>query len=130
MVCLDTDIIIDYLRNEEYAIKIIKQLEKQEIISSTSINSLELFNGVYKSSKKNDFQIINKFLININILNFDYAASLKAAEILNYLKLKGEQIELPDIMIASIAITNNQTLLTNNKNHFQRIPELILKEVC
>ena len=35
-------------------------------------------------------------------------------------------IQLPDIMIASIVLSNNESLLTRNTNHFEKIKGLDL----
>jgi tRNA(fMet)-specific endonuclease VapC len=54
--------------------------------------------------------------------------SEKSAEVFgrfkSVLKSKGNIIEDFDILIASIAFTNNYILVTNNPKHFQRIKEL------
>ena len=45
-----------------------------------------------------------------------------------YLSKKGQIVEDFDIMIASIAISNNLTLVTHNTKHFQAIPDLQLTD--
>ena len=42
------------------------------------------------------------------------------------LSSKGEMVDALDVMIASIAIVNNESILTMNKKHFERIKELKL----
>jgi tRNA(fMet)-specific endonuclease VapC len=127
MVCIDSDVLINFLRNREDAKEIIKGLIEQEIeLSTTTINTFELYKGL-KKIKDNPSSLIIA-LANFKILNFDINASKRAAEITNYLESKGEIIDIADIMIASVVITNNETLLTNNLNHFKRIPELKIKE--
>jgi predicted nucleic acid-binding protein len=129
MVCLDTDIIIDFLRNKEYAIEKIKKFqEKGALLLTTSVNTFELFKGAFKSSKKEDFDIIERFISDLGILNFDLDSSIKCAEIFNELKRSGEIIDPIDLMIASIVLTKKESLLTNNIKHFKRIPNLILEK--
>ena len=65
----------------------------------------------------------------MEIYNFDLLASEKAAEIFVRLSTDGKMLELMDIMIASIAITNNETLITNNIKHFDRIKELKIEKI-
>ena len=130
MVCLDTDILIDFLKQKDYAIKIIKELQrKEENLSTTSINTFELYREVIKSNNQEAIIPLNNLLTNLKILNFNFINSKKAAEIFEDLKSKGEILDLADIMIASIAIINNETLLTNNISHFKRIPELKLEKI-
>lgn len=129
MVCLDTDILIDFLKEKEYAVKIIKKLqEKEDSLSTTSINTFELFKGVVKSNDPKALIPLNSLLTNLNIYNFNFNNSKKAAEIFEELKSKGEILDLADVMIASIVISNNETFLTNNLSHFKRIPELKIQE--
>ena len=129
MVCLDSDILIDYLKEKDYAIKKIKGFhEDNKVILTTSVNSFELFKGAIKSGNAKTIEPLNALLSNIKILNFDLNSSRKAAEIFEDLKSKGEILDLADIMIASIVITNNETLVTNNISHFKRIPKLKLED--
>ena len=126
MVCLDSDIIIDFLRNEKNAVRKIKELqEKDSELSTTSINSFELFKGAL-SSKQDSRDVLIGFLLNLKILGFNFEASEKAAEIFEELKNKGESVDILDLMIASIAIVNNQALMTRNIKHFEKIPNLKL----
>ena len=124
MVCLDSDILINFLRNKREAITIIQELKKtKQQLVTTSINSFELFKGIEDFSKLNESKIIG-FLNNFAILDFNLESSKKAAEIFNSLKSQGQIIDFADVMIASIAIVNNQSFLTQNKKHFENIKEL------
>lgn len=128
MVCFDSDILIDFLRKDAYAIKKISALRDKNIwITTTSINSFELLKGALKLNDEKLKETIH-FLNNLGILNFDFAVSKKAAEIFNHLKSKGEMIDLADIMIAAIVISNKETLITRNVAHFNRIKELNLEK--
>ena len=73
-------------------------------------------------------KIFLNLLAYVKILDFNFSASKKAAEIFEHLKEKGEALDIADIMIAAIVINNNETLLTNNLSHFKRISELILEK--
>lgn len=130
MVCLDTDIIIDFLKEEKYAYDIIFKLKRSEdIISTTSINAFELFRGNHKLSGESSSNAADLFLGNVKLHDFNISASKKAAEIFEDLKSRGEIIELADIMIASIAIVNDESLITRNLKHFERIKELKLTKL-
>lgn len=129
MVCLDSDIIIEFLKNNQLILDKINDLQGNEKkISTTSVNTFEIFRGFvdYKTDSINRF---NNFLSNLKIHNFNLNSSKKAAEIFENLRTKGELLDLADIMIAAIAISNNETLLTNNISHFKRIPELKLEKI-
>ncbi|MEK6890778.1 MAG: PIN domain-containing protein [Nanoarchaeota archaeon] len=128
MVCLDSDVLINFLRNDPNTVKLIQNLRsKGNKLSITSINSFELLKGIPSYSNFEKINII-KFLNNFNIYNFELNSSKKAAEIFENLKTKGEMIDLADIMIASIVITKNERLITNNLKHFEKIKDLIIEE--
>jgi len=129
MVCLDSDILIDFLKEKDYAIKIIDKLkESDNDLCTTSVNTFELFRGVVKSKDPRAIEPLNYLISYLKILNFNLNSSKKAAEIFEELMSKGETLDLADVMIASIVISNNETFITNNLNHFKRIPELKIRE--
>tara|TARA_Y100000310_G_scaffold345793_1_gene470023 strand:- start:10178 stop:10564 length:387 start_codon:yes stop_codon:yes gene_type:complete len=127
MVCVDSDILIDFLRNDKLAINKIKELSLSGNLSMTSINSFEILKGLKNS--KMDRSSVLEFISSFNILNFDYESSEQAADIFNNLKAQGKIIELSDIMIASIVMANGEKLLTRNLNHFERIENLDVKKL-
>ena len=130
MVCLDSDIIIDYLRNDKKTVKKIIDLKESGIeLSTTSVNAFELFKGNMKLSNESNKKAVNIFLDNVLLHNFDLESSRKAAEIFENLKSRGEIIDLADIMIASIAIVYGESLLTGNSKHFERIKELKIEKI-
>lgn len=127
MVCVDSDVLINFLRNDRKTVSLIENLKSEEkILLTTSINSFELLKGIPAFSKV-DKVIVSEFLNNFKILDFNLESSRKAAEIFSKLKAEGNTIDIADIMIASIVITNGETLLTGNVRHFERINELKLR---
>jgi|SRR3989344_845369 len=129
MVCLDSDVLINFLRNDAKTINLIENLKQQgKPISITSINSFELLKGIPKLSRMDKNKVID-FLTNFNILSFNFDSSKKAAEIFYDLKSKGEIIDIADILIASIVLANNELFITGNSKHFERIEELKIENV-
>ncbi|MBU1130368.1 PIN domain-containing protein [Patescibacteria group bacterium] len=123
MVILDTNIIIDHLRQKNqntHLKKITKKTKQQLAISIISIQ--ELFTG--KSTKK---PINENYLLTIinslNILSYTYQISKLAGEINRDLK---NPIEFADSAIAATTIINNAKLFTLNSKHFQKISNLPL----
>ncbi|MEA2091951.1 MAG: PIN domain-containing protein, partial [Campylobacterota bacterium] len=93
------------------------------------INYTELIYGAYNSSKiKSNLKIIEPFLENFKILEFDKESSIIFAKEKARLKKSGNIIADMDLMIASIAMKNECILFTNNVKHFKRIDGLILYE--
>jgi tRNA(fMet)-specific endonuclease VapC len=130
MVCLDTDIIVNFLRNERSAVAMLQKLkEKGHPLKTTTINSFELWKGAFRKKKVDGKKAVEECLMDLEIMNLDKSSSKKAAEIFESLISKGEMIDALDVMIAAIAISNNEKILTKNKKHFERIKELRLIEL-
>ena len=126
MVCLDTNVLIGLLRNDKNVVSLVKEIENSNKITTTVINNFELWKGFYRTKSVKDEGAIIKLLNIISLLEFDQKASKKAAEIFEHLKSKGKMVDALDVMIASIALTNSEPLLTLNKKHFDNIPGLKL----
>ncbi len=129
MVCLDSDVLINFLRKDKKTISLFEKLKSENRnLTTTSINSFELLKGIPQSSNMDKAKVLD-FLNNFEIYNFELECSKKAAEIFEDLKSKGDLIDLADIMIASVAITNKETLITANLSHFRRIKGLKIEEL-
>jgi predicted nucleic acid-binding protein len=123
-VCLDTDIVIDYLRKTKETENLINKLfSRFSDTTITIITVYELLIGVEYSDGRgrNDVEEIINI---ITILPFDVKASREAAKITAELKKSGQQIGIADELIAAICKTHNTCLLTKNVSHFQRIRNL------
>jgi len=119
---LDSDIIIDFLKNDKKTVNKISELKEKEELKTTTINIFELLKGFYALNKKEE-KII-EFIEHLSILDFDFESSKKSAEIFDSLKKKGETVDALDLFISSIAITNKEKLYTGNTKHFKNIPGL------
>jgi tRNA(fMet)-specific endonuclease VapC len=122
--CADTSFLIDLQNQEEKAIVKMEQLtSKNEVISTTAVNVAELYFGAYRASNEAAaLSDADTLLETFSILNLDHKAARKYGELGK--ELKSNMIELRDLFVASIAITNGQTLLTRNIKHFERVPGL------
>ncbi|MBS3776834.1 MAG: type II toxin-antitoxin system VapC family toxin [Bacteroidales bacterium] len=126
---------MEYLLDTNICIYIIKKrpanvLKKFESLSPgdvaiSSITLAELYYGIMKSSnpKKNQ-EALDKFLIPLEILDFDYAVTIEYGKIRADLEKNGTPIGPLDTLIASHAKSLNLTLVTNNEKEFERIPDL------
>src|SRR3989344_7467589 len=129
-VLLDTDVIVDFLRNgidDEGVFHGVKEKTIQACISV--ITMFELYNGALLSNNpKQKLEDLAKLLEVFHVISFDKAQSYVASKSYAYLVKKGYSLEMRDILIAACAIANNLRLLTRNKKHFARIPELVFFE--
>ncbi|BDB98452.1 type II toxin-antitoxin system VapC family toxin [Saccharolobus caldissimus] len=117
--CLDSDILIDFLRGKESAVKYVESIIKSSRLATTVINAFELYYGAYKYNR--DVKKLNEFLQSMEILPFTLDEARKAAEIEANLERRGEVIGLKDVLISSIAISNNCIIVTGNVKHFNKI---------
>ena len=116
-VCLDTDVIIAILNNEERAARIIDKTENAAIFITT-ITLFELL------LRKTNLEIIEMFRNKVSIIDFDEEAARKASIIFKNLQEQGKIIDIRDIFIAAICVTTNCMLSTFNSKHFENIKEL------
>jgi len=125
-ICLDTSILIDNLRGKKGTVDFLRKLEDAGTgLSTTAVNSFELFYGAYKSEKRvNNLAAAKTLLSRLMLLDLTVEASDEAARILSLLEEKGYVIGFRDVLIAAIALTNDMTLVTNDVDHFRRVPGL------
>ena len=125
---LDTNTCIYFLnKSSENIIARMKSLSPADIKLS-SITVAELFFGAEKSNaKKKNHEIVEAFIHNFEQIPFDNKCSRKYAEIRSSLQKKGIPIGPMDLLIASIALTNHLTLVTNNVKEFKRVKGLIIE---
>src|SRR3989344_8589116 len=125
LICLDTDILVDFLRNKQEISKWIKDREKDSVLASTTINVFELYYGAYLSNNiEKNVEAVDKLTARLKILNLNTIIVKKAGKIKADLEKSGEQIDFRDILIGSIAMFENFNIKTNNKKDFCKIQEL------
>jgi tRNA(fMet)-specific endonuclease VapC len=123
---IDTDLLIDLLRNQKQAAAFITELErKNTFLTTTAINVFELHHGAHKSqeSEKN-LQAINVLVSRLTILPLTAKAARKAGQIYAELEQQGQPIGLRDTFIAAIALTRDCSVTTRNRQHLNRISGL------
>ena len=124
---IDSDILIYFLKGKKEVVEKLSQIPIDDLYISR-INYTELIYGAYNSSKINqNLKVIEPFLESFKILEFTQASSLIFAIEKARLKKNGNIIADMDLMIASIAIENDCTLISNNIKHFDRIKNLELE---
>jgi predicted nucleic acid-binding protein len=122
---LDTDTLIYWLKGN-------KNIEEKaltfglEQLGYSIISHAELYFGAYNSEQKDKnlkaIQVVNQKLA---LVNFNAESAQLFGMIKADLTQQGKIILDADIMIASIALSNELTLVTNNEKHFNRIPNLV-----
>ncbi len=125
---MDTDILVDVLRNVEKTVRFVEELESKGcMISTTVVNVFELYYGAYKSSKRlENLAAVRKLVEKMTILKMGIRSAEEAGNINAELEAEGEPIDIRDIIISAIAITKEHTLVTRNIRHLKRIKKLNL----
>ena len=120
----DTSIIVNIFRGKKEEQKIMEDLEGER--TSSFVCLAELYEGVARSrNRQEEENNLVKFFSRLNnVFGLDNEVAKKFGEVRSALKKSGNVIEDMDILIAATCITYNQILITHNKKHFSRIPEL------
>lgn len=128
---LDTDILVDVLRNVRKATNFIGELERKKCsLSTTVVNVFELYYGAYKSQKRTkNLAATNQLLERLIILNVNFNSAKKAGQILAELEAKDKSIGMRDAMIGAITINKGYTVVTRNVEHLGKIEGLNLLSV-
>jgi tRNA(fMet)-specific endonuclease VapC len=128
MVCLDTSFLIALIRRDHEAEKKLEAyLAAEAELSTTPITACELFKGAYRSGRNENVTRVRKSLAYLQILDFSIDACERYGKLVNELHLKGTPIGDADTMIASIALTCGEILLTSDMEHFGRVPGLTIE---
>lgn len=123
---LDTDICIGWLRGRGEARDSLDSLEGNRL-TICSIVRAELQVGIWKSRRFEDEDELMKFIAPFQSFAFDDASADHYGRIRAQLEREGQMIGTNDLMIASIALANNLTVVTRNVDEFHRVPGLRIK---
>lgn len=122
---LDTDICIYIIKKKPEAVleKFTRIALGEIAISSVTLAELEY--GISKSSNPDrNRAALQQFIIPLEILDFDRAASIEYGLIRAKLEYNGKVIGPLDMLIAAHARSMDLVLVTNNENEFRRIDGL------
>ncbi len=123
---LDTDFIIAVLRGNETAKKqFLDYVAAKESLCMSTITVFELLRGVQRGNNpQKDREAYADATSIIYPIDITYIEADLAAKIDAHLGKMGTPIGLPDMLIAATCISTDQTLITRNAKHFEKIPGL------
>jgi len=126
-LCLDSDILIDYMKKPSDTVKRIMKgvLERKVSVCTTSVNTFEIWLGAHLAPKQ--MELIDEtedFLDQLEVVNFDYEASVEAGRVMANLRKKGQVIEIRDLFVGCVCKANGMALVTRNMKHYKRIHDL------
>ena len=123
MMVADTDVLIDFLQGAEPAARRIGlELEHQALVT-TVITRFELLAGARYGRQR---RLIGELLSALPCPPLDDAAADRAAAVRQTLVADGIDIGMGDRLIAGIVRAHRGILLTRNRRHFERVPQLSL----
>ncbi|MBD3283039.1 PIN domain-containing protein [Candidatus Pacearchaeota archaeon] len=129
MYCLDTNILIDILRDNEKTVEKIKKLREIGLpIATTPLNICELYKGAYisKQSEEN-INMVEEIMESVKIISFKAGTYDFYGNSYKELTYEGKMTNEIDLIVASISASHNYILITKNKKHFENIPRLKLE---
>ncbi|AEA47706.1 type II toxin-antitoxin system VapC family toxin [Archaeoglobus veneficus] len=129
-LCLDTDVLIDFLRGDSTAVEKIKKLEEEFELATTTINLFELYYGAYKTGKERNVRAVSELATRLEVLKFTDKSAELSGKIIAELERKGQVVDFRDVIIAGIVLENDTILYTRNVKHFERVKGVRLYKEC
>lgn len=120
---IDTSVLIAHLRSPNKQSTLFYKLPANISYSISTVTLFELYIGAKNPEREKDILLLIRGL---NILPFTGETAIKAAEIYRLLIKQNKIIEFRDIFIAATCMVNNQSLITLNTKHFERVQDLKL----
>jgi tRNA(fMet)-specific endonuclease VapC len=126
MKILDSDHCIAILRGH---LNLRERVASTEELSVTSISVAELIHGAHKSVRTlENLARVNALLAAFTVLSFDERSARQFGLLKAELERVGTPVSDLDLQIASIALQFAAPLVTHNRQHFERIPGLVIDD--
>ena len=120
---LDTDTVSFALRGHgRVAIRVLEHRPSE--LSMSSITLAELRFGAEAKRSRKLHRLIGTFVESVAVLAFDQRAADRFATVAASLARRGEPIGTFDTLLAAHALSLGLTVVTNNTQHFGRVPGL------
>ena len=125
-VFVDTSIIVDVDRGKQDVIELCKQLTSSNSAFISTVSVSEILTGSYlRKDYKGAVKKAEKVLGQFRWVTLNGETAKLIAELNAYSISKGQPIEYQDVAIAaSFLLECCDVLLTENKDHFERLPNL------
>jgi tRNA(fMet)-specific endonuclease VapC len=120
---LDTDI-SSYIIKRRPATLADKFEKHAEALSVSVMTAAELRFGAEKAGRPKLAELVEAYLERLAILDWTNEVSVHYARIRSQLERSGKPIGNMDLLIASHAVSQGMTLVTNNLKHFSSVPGL------
>lgn len=129
MHLIDTSICVAILRGASPHVAPRFRAAMRSGVAVSSITVAELHYGLERSSNPaRERAGVENLLAAVSILAFDSKAAEGYGLLRRHLERRGQTIGQFDLLIASHAVAENATLVTNNTREFSRVPTLALED--
>ena len=126
MRLLDTDTCVAILRGNQAVVE--RRAETLDEVETTWLTASELFYGAAKSSAPgHNHAMVTSFLATLPVLGLDGAVAQVFGTSWVFLERQGQRLEDADLIIGAIAVSQNATVVTRNRRHYERIPGLAVE---
>ena len=124
MILVDSNIFIEYYKNNPAICKVLEQIDLQEVVVNDVVCA-ELYFG---ARNKQELACIVSDMEKFTAIAITPNISKLAVDLIKQYCLS-HKLKLPDALIAATVLTQNAKLLTLNKKDFSYIPNLELYEL-
>jgi tRNA(fMet)-specific endonuclease VapC len=118
---LDTDILSEIIKGKNVSVtaRAKAYLADAGQFNTSAISVTEVIYGFRRMGREDRIAQFEASLATVEVLPFDDAAARLAGRINADLERQGRIIGMPDVMIASIALSNGLPLVTGNVAHYE-----------
>jgi len=116
--CIDSDILIDYLRGQSKARDFLLTSSKEKVLWISIVSVVEIYSGKETKDAKKRAQI-EAFLSNFNIMGLSYEIAKRAGEL-----RRDYARPFADMIIAAGVLELDLVLITRNIRHFDELEDL------
>ena len=124
----DSDLLIDFLAGRDLAMRWLTPLFEEGLaLSMVSVG--EIYEGILygRDSATNERRLV-ELLGFVSLVTLDLETARRFGDIRGRLRSEGMLIGDNDLLIAATALRYDLTLVTRNRRHFDRIPDLRLHD--
>ncbi len=122
---LDTDTLSAVMKGNPLVLTRAREyLSEHGAFDISIITRYEILRGLKAKNATAQVQAFDRFCESCRILPLSDEVVVKAADIYAVLKQRGEPVGDADILIAAAALAHGLAVVTNNEDHFRRIPGL------
>jgi len=124
-VLIDTDILSYYFKGDELVVKNFeKYLQTYDLLEISLLTYYEITSGLLSKNALKQLNIFDDFVAGNIVIPVTEKSARISSELYSVLRQNGNIVDDIDLLIAGVAIENDMILVTNNENHFARIPGL------